>query len=263
MLRTLFCILVAGVWTSLMFPLAILSIIVTLRPGSSMWVARNLWSPVLLWAGGARLVVHGAENVDPERPTIYVSNHQSTIDIPALTMAVRVNFRYVAKHQLLYVPFVGWYLWLAGHILINRANRASAVASLDRAARKIRRGISIALYPEGTRSEGEILPFKKGPFALALEAGVAVCPVTIEGSGRLMPKNSWRITPGPIHVMIGAPISAAAFGPDDREGLSRAVRKVVIDQSLALGGRGGDRDQAIAPPGPPGQSPVPSAGERS
>ena len=247
MLRNFFCIFVAGLWTALLFPLTCVAMVITLDAGTSIWWARELWSPVLLWAGGAKLEVIGGENVDPARPTIYVSNHQSTIDIPTLFIALPVRLRYVAKKQLRYVPAIGWYLWLAGHILIDRSNHKNAIASLDEAGRRIRAGTSIIVYPEGTRSpDGRVLPFKKGLFALALMAGVAVCPVTIEGSGKLMPKNRWTITPGPIRVMIGQPIDASAYGEGERDRLMRDVRREIINQSLAMGGRGGDVDDAIA-----------------
>ncbi|MCY1041851.1 lysophospholipid acyltransferase family protein [Corallococcus sp. bb12-1] len=246
-MRKLWCILVATVWSAIMFFVSISAMILTLNPSRSVWVARRLWSPVLLWAGGARLEVFGAENVDPKRPTIYVANHQSTLDIPAHFISVPVDFRYVAKSQLRLVPFIGWYLWLAGHIFVNRSDRASAIESLERAARKVRKGTSIFLYPEGTRSEdGSVLPFKKGPFALALKARVPICPVTIEGSSTLMPKNSWNITPGPVRVKIGRPIDTTAFAENDREGLARAVREQIIADNLSLGGKGGDTEAAIA-----------------
>ncbi len=249
-MRKLFCIFVAAVWTLVCFPLAILAMVLTLNPANSVWVARELWSPVLLWAGGAKLEVLGKENVDPKRPTIYVANHQSTIDIPAHFLAVPVPFRYVAKSQLKWVPLIGWYLALAGHVFINRSNRSKAIASLDAAAAKIRGGVSIFLYPEGTRStDGRTLHYKKGPLGLALKARVPVCPVTIEGSGALMPKSTWNITPGPIRVKIGKPIDTTRFAEDDREGLARAVREVVIADSLSLGGKGGDVDDAVAAPG--------------
>lgn len=251
--RKLFCMFVAAVWTGILFPLTVLTVILTFGGDASVWICRRLWSPVLLWAGGARMVIHGQENVDPKRPTIYVANHQSTLDIPALFVAVPVPFRYVAKSQLLWVPFIGVYLWAAGHILINRSNRAAAIDSLKRAAQKIRGGTSIFLYPEGTRSpDGKILPFKKGPFALALEARVAICPVTIEGTASIMPKNSWNIVPGPVHVKIGKPIDTTGFDANDREGLARAIRDVIIAQSLELGGKGGDPEQAIAASGQEG-----------
>lgn len=254
-MRKLFCIVVAAVWSLVSFTLAILAMVLTLDPANSVWVARNIWSPVLLWAGGAKLEVLGGENVDPKRPTIYVANHQSAIDIPAHFMAVPIPFRYVAKSQLKWVPFIGWYLSLAGHIFVNRDNRSKAIASLDAAAAKIRGGKSIFLYPEGTRSpDGRILPFKKGPFALALKSRVPICPVTIEGSGKLMPKSTWNITPGPIRVKIGKPIDTTGFAENDREGLARAVRAVVIADSLSLGGLGGDMDDAVAAAGIGGRS---------
>src|SRR4051812_23103198 len=112
MIRNLFCILVAAVWTTLLIPIACLAIVVTLKPSSSIWIARRWWSPVLVWAGGGRLVVEGREHVDPTRPTIYISNHQSTIDIPVLFMSIPVDVRFVAKKQLGYVPMLGWYLHL-------------------------------------------------------------------------------------------------------------------------------------------------------
>jgi 1-acyl-sn-glycerol-3-phosphate acyltransferase len=249
MLRKLFCMFVAGASSAvLFFPTIVVAFV--FGGDASIWICRHLWSPILLWAGGARLVVHGQENVDPKRPTIYVSNHQSTLDIPAHFVTVPVNFRYVAKSQLLWVPFIGWYLWLAGHILVNRSNRTAAIESLKRAGQQIRNGTSIFLYPEGTRSpDGRILPFKKGPFALALEARVPICPVTIEGTGAIMPKNSWNIVPGPIHVKFGKPIDTTGFAADDREGLARVVRDVIIAQSLELGGKGGDPEAAVAAPG--------------
>ena len=254
-MRKLFCIVVAAVWSLISFVLAVLAMVLTLNPANSVWVARRIWSPVLLWAGGAKLEVIGGENVDPNRPTIYVANHQSTIDIPAHFMAVPVPFRYVAKSQLKWVPFIGWYLALAGHVFVNRDNRAKAIASLDAAAAKIRGGKSIFVYPEGTRSpDGRILPFKKGSFALALKSRVPICPVTIEGSGKLMPKSTWNITPGAIRVKIGKPIDTTGFAENDREGLARAVRAVVIADSLSLGGKGGDVDDAVAAAGVEGSS---------
>ncbi len=247
MIRNLFCIAVVFIWLALMFVLACLAMLVTFNADNSMWVARRLFSPVALRASGARLTVQGRHNVDPLRPTVYVSNHQSTADIPALLAALPVNIRFVAKEQLRWVPIIGWFLWLAGHIMVDRSNTRRAIASLDAASKKIRSGTSIIAFPEGTRSpDARILPFKKGPFALALQAGVSICPVTVEGSAKVMPKNSWKIRPGQIAVKIGEPIDASQYSQQDRETLMRQVRDVIISQSLELGGKGGDRDDVIA-----------------
>jgi 1-acyl-sn-glycerol-3-phosphate acyltransferase len=253
MLRNLFCQLVAAVWPAILFPFTILHGLLTWNSDNALWIPRHLWSPGLLWAGGGKLQVEGLENVDFRKPHVFVCNHQSTIDIPSLFMALPISFRWVAKSQLKWVPFIGWYLAATGHIFVNRSNRQKAIASLDKAAKKIRGGTNIIIFPEGTRSPDlRVQPFKKGPFALALHAGVPVVPVTIEGSGRLMPKNTWRITPGPIRVKVGKPIEVAPFAPDDRAGLARRVREVIIAQSLALGGLGGDLENAIAAAGKEG-----------
>ncbi len=266
MLRNLFCIFVAGAWVTVLFPFACLVMLLTLSAEPSFWMVRNLWAPVLLWAGGARLVVIGREHVDPRRPTLYISNHQSTIDVPCLSRALRANVRYVAKHQLKYVPVMGWYMWLTGFPFVDRGNRRSAVASLEKAGLRIRKGLSIVVYPEGTRSDdGRVLPFKKGPFMLALKAQVAICPVAIEGSGKLMPKNSWHITPGEIRVKVGAPIDVTGYTESDRERLMQDVRSQIIDLHRSIGGLGGDKDDAVAAaglegvgrgaaPGPPSRS---------
>ncbi|HMK72577.1 MAG TPA: lysophospholipid acyltransferase family protein [Myxococcaceae bacterium] len=250
MLRNLLCVLSVAVWTAVLFPVACLAMLVRLDPGASIWVARRLWAPLLLRVAGARLEVEGLDHVDPGRPVIYASNHQSTLDIPVLFVALPVDLRFVAKEQLRWVPLVGWYLQLAGHVIVDRGNRQRAIASLDRAAGQIlRRRISLIAFPEGTRSrDARILPFKHGPFGLALKAGVPVVPVTVEGSARVMPRRSWRITPGVVKVRIGAPVEASRFDADDRAGLARTVREAIVRANLDLGGRGGVREDSR--PGP-------------
>lgn len=247
MLRNLFCIFVAGFWTVVGFVGTILAMLFTFNRSASIKVVQRFWSPVLLWAGGARLEVQGLEKLDRAQPYVFVSNHQSTIDIPTLFMALEPwNTRFVSKKALMYVPLLGWYMWLAKFIFVDRGNHRSAIASLDKAGQQIRDGISIIVFAEGTRSEDlKVKPFKKGPFALAMKAGVPLVPVAIEGSGRLMPKNRWVITPGPIRVLVGAPIDPKPFG-DDREALIAAVRAQVVDQNVALGGLGGDKKDAVA-----------------
>lgn len=240
MLRNAFCVFIAIFWTALLFPVVSVVMLLTFDSSASMWVVKVAWSRVLLWAGGARLEVRGTENVPVGGPLIFVANHQSTIDIPTLFAAIPTDFRFVAKKALMYVPILGWYMWMAKFVFVNRSHRREAIASLEQAALRIRGGISIVMFPEGTRSESlRILPFKKGPFALAMRAGVPIVPVAIEGSGKLMPKNSWNITPGPIRVSIGRPIDPVQFG-DDRDRLLRVVRSAIIDLNLGLGGLGAD-----------------------
>jgi len=255
-LRNLLCMLSVALWTAVLFPVACLAMLVTLDAGTSIWVARRLWAPLLLRVAGARVEVEGRAHVAPGRPAIYACNHQSTLDIPVLFVALPANLRFVAKEQLRWVPLVGWYLQLAGHVIVDRGNRQRAIASLDRAAEQIlRRRISLIAFPEGTRSrDAYILPFKHGPFGLALKAGVPVVPVTIEGSARIMPRRSWRITPGVVKVRISAPIDVRRFDADDRVGLARVVRETIVQANLDLGGLGGVREEAR-----PAAAPSPTA----
>ncbi|MBX7096262.1 MAG: 1-acyl-sn-glycerol-3-phosphate acyltransferase [Myxococcaceae bacterium] len=252
-MRKWFCIFIAGFATLVFFPCTVIAMALTLRTSASMYVVQRWWSPVLLWAGGATLEVIGKENADPKRAAIYVCNHQSTLDIPAVFRGLwPVDFRFVVKQQLKYVPVLGWYLSLAGYPFVDRGNHAKAVASLAKAGRKIRNGTSVVVFAEGTRSDnGSILPFKKGPFALAMEAKVPVIPVTIEGTRHVMPKNSWDIVPGPVRIKVGQPIDIAQFD-GNRDALIRAVRDVIIAQSLELGGLGGDSNAAVAARGKEG-----------
>jgi 1-acyl-sn-glycerol-3-phosphate acyltransferase len=222
------------------FPIVCVLMLVHWSGSASMGYVKNVWARRMLWLPGATLKVDGLDNVDTSRSTVFVSNHQSTLDIPALFVALPVDFRFVAKKVLKYVPVTGWYMALAGFIFIDRGNRKQALQSIQDAARKIQKGTSIVIFPEGTRSEtGAILPFKKGPFALALQAGVPICPVAVEGSRHVMPKNSWDVVPGEIRVKIGAPIDPKPFG-DDRAALAKFVREKVIALHREIGGAGGD-----------------------
>jgi 1-acyl-sn-glycerol-3-phosphate acyltransferase len=251
MFRIFLSVFAVIVVTTALLPFAALAILITWDTSGATWFARRLWAPTLLWVAGTRVEVEGTEHVDPRRPTLYASNHQSSIDIPVLFVALPVNLRFIAKEQLRWVPLVGWYLQMAGHILVDRSNRARAIASLDRAAFEIaRRKISLIVFPEGTRSpDGRILPFKHGSFGLALKAAIPVVPVTLEGSSRVMPRRSWRIHPGLIRVRLGAPVEVAGFDVNDRSGLARVVREAVVAGSLALGGKGGVPADSAIPTG--------------
>lgn len=248
-MRKLWCIFVACAWTTVLFTPCLIGMLLTRSTSHSLWWVQKVWAPVLLWAGGAKVSVSGLEHLPRDRPVVLVCNHQSTLDIPAIFWALPIDFRFVSKRSLKYVPVLGWYMVLARFVFIDRGNKKSAIESLEQAGEKIRSGVSVVLFPEGTRSDtGAILPFKKGPFALAVKAGVPVVPITIEGTRLIMPKNSWDVVyaAAPVRVMVGKPIDPVPFG-EDREALMRAVRDVIIDQSVALGGLGGDKADAVAP----------------
>src|SRR4051812_14927995 len=183
---------------------------------AALAMARLFWARPLFWMAGARLLVDPLPDVDWKRPHIYAMNHQSTVDIPAAFAALPANLRFVAKHSLRHVPFVGWYMRMTGMVFVDRSNRARAVASLGRAGEQVRNGASLLVFPEGTRSrDRKIQAFKKGPFALALAARVPIVPVAVEASGLVLPANAWTFHPGTIRVKVGQPISTEGRSEDD------------------------------------------------
>jgi 1-acyl-sn-glycerol-3-phosphate acyltransferase len=196
--------------------------------GSALMPLARLWSWLVMRTCrvGYRVSRDPGAAIPPA--AIYIANHQSQFDIPALTLAMPVDFRMVAKRSLQYIPVFGWALWLAGFIFIDRSNRERAIRSLDRAAARLKRGTSVVIFAEGTRStDGELLPFKRGGFVLAIQAGVPIVPVTLHGGLAILPKGSLRLRPGTIEVHFGAPIDTRAYTYDTREALMARTRDAV------------------------------------
>ena len=214
----------------------------------SIWLARRMWAPAGLWLCGVRLEV-AAPHGFPEGPAIYASNHESAIDIWTLFRVIpRNGLRFVAKQELFRIPIFGWYLKLARFVPVDRGNRTRALASLQRAGRIVRGGTSLIVFPEGTRSpDGRVQPFKKGPFVVAMEAGVPIVPIAVSGAAALNPKGRLAVSPGLVRVAVGAPLTPRDFS--DKTALLREVRRRIIELHRALGGAGGDIDQAVAAAG--------------
>lgn len=184
-----------------------------------------LWSRFGLLFAGASLDVEGAELVPRDRPIIFMGNHQSNFDIMALFQAVPVRFNWLAKEELFRVPFFGTSMKSAGYIPINRGDGRDALRSLDRAAKLVRAGTSVAIFPEGTRSsDGMLLPFKRGGFILATKAGVTVVPFAISGSREVNPANRLFLRPGRIRIRFAPPIDCSGMGTREQENLMEQVR---------------------------------------
>lgn len=199
--------------------------------GRGLMPLARLWSRIILGVCRVRMKSSPDDRIrSTAEPAVYVANHQSLLDIPALVLAMPVDFRIVAKRSLLHVPVFGWALWLAGFIFIERNDRERAIRSLDRAATTIRNGTSIVVFAEGTRSpDGDLLPFKKGGFVLALKAGVPIIPVSLRGGHAVLPKGSMIVRPGEIAVRFGAPIDTAGYAMESKEALIDTVRTAIND----------------------------------
>lgn len=241
-----FCYL--GAWSVLWISVAL--VVSIFSSEAPLWLAKHVWAPPLVWASRGRLEVVPGAQLDPRGPYIFLMNHQSMLDIALAFAVAPVHLRFIAKKVLKSIPFLGWYMWRTKMIFVDRGNRTQALASLRQAGERIRAGASILAYPEGTRSDdGHILPFKKGPFVVAIEAGVPIVPLVVEGSNKVVPRGSPRMFPGDIKIKIGEPIPTAGLTQDQIEPLMRKVRDAVIDIHVEIGGKGGDKEQAIALPG--------------
>jgi 1-acyl-sn-glycerol-3-phosphate acyltransferase len=206
------------------------------KPGSIYDKVPRWWSTAVLWAVGVKVRVHGYENATSGEPHIFVSNHVSWFDIPSLAK-VLPRYKFVAKAELFKVPIFGPAMRAAGMIEIQRENRKAAFGAYDVAAERIRAGNSVVVFPEGTRGqEYPLRPFKKGPFVLAIAAGVPIVPIIVHGTIEIMPRGSLWARPGTIDIHLLEPVSTAAVDYDHRETLMRIVRTRMADAMRKLYG---------------------------
>ncbi|PIU44859.1 MAG: 1-acyl-sn-glycerol-3-phosphate acyltransferase [Ignavibacteriales bacterium CG07_land_8_20_14_0_80_59_12] len=213
-------------------PVAVIAIVapaVTRRTEIFDWCARA-WSRMVLFTSGVRVRTKGTENIVPGRPYVYVSNHASLFDIPAVLAGIPDAVHFVYKKELQKVVFLGWALKASTYIPVVRERGREAARSIEEAARRIREGMSVILFAEGTRSpDGRVQPFKRGAFSLAAHAGVPIIPVTINGSEHVLPKRHLAIRPGTIELVVEPPIPTE--GMDTREGETHLMEQV---QSIIL-----------------------------
>jgi 1-acyl-sn-glycerol-3-phosphate acyltransferase len=187
-----------------------------------------LWARVALWAALVRLRVEGRDRVPRGVPVVFMSNHESWLDIPVLLVAIPGQVRFLAKKSLFSVPFLGWAMRAMGFIPVDRENRRTAIRSFETAAARIRAGRSVLVFPEETRTtDGELLPFQRGGFLIALKAGLPIVPIGLEGARRAMPKHSYLLRPGRITARFGDPIPTAGRGVTAKAELMEEVRRAI------------------------------------
>jgi 1-acyl-sn-glycerol-3-phosphate acyltransferase len=189
----------------------------------------NLWSKVMLFICATKVEVIGGKNILHGTPQVLMANHQSDFDILITLAHVPGQFRWIAKKELFTIPIFGQAMRSAGYIEIDRQNHEKAMQSLDLAALRIRQGKSVMTFPEGTRSRnGEIKAFKQGTFYLAIQSGAPIVPISIIGSGEIMPKRSLKVKPGRVKLVIDKPIDTKDYTLENRQELIERVRQVII-----------------------------------
>ncbi|MGD1972210.1 MAG: lysophospholipid acyltransferase family protein, partial [Desulfobacterales bacterium] len=235
MIRTLYI----SIWVVLAtFVLGVTVIVLSffVKSGNPMHKIARFWGRSILVVSRIKVNVEGPSGMDFQRPYIYMPNHQSNFDIPVLLGHLKVQFRWLAKMELFKIPIFGRAMRKAGYISIDRNDRRSAINSLKAAAEKIKNGVSVLIFPEGTRSrDGKIRPFKKGGFVMAIESGVPIVPVVISGTREIMTKGKFRVNPGQIHMRILAPIDTSTYTRKTKEVLMERVRRVICEHFESSG----------------------------
>jgi len=184
----------------------------------------RVWANGVLFIYGIKVNVSGAENIIPGTGKVYISNHASYLDIFVQLAKMPDNVRMIYKKEINRVPLLGWAMLAAGFISIDRKNTRKAMSSLDKAAEKIKKGLSIVIYPEGTRTrDGNVGEFKRGMFYLAEKSEADIIPVSLSNSFQLMPGGSVKVKPGTINMVIGKPLK---YKKD--KGFLNEIRDIVI-----------------------------------
>jgi 1-acyl-sn-glycerol-3-phosphate acyltransferase len=182
------------------------------RTGNTFRSVPRAWCRFILWLFNIRVHTTGVEHLDRQASYVYVANHASAFDIPAVLVGIPDEVNLVFKQELTYVPVWGWALRWGPFIMIDRAKARDAMQSLERAADTIRKGTSVLLFAEGTRTrDGKLQPFKRGAFAIASRAGKPIVPVTINHTFGILPKGSLNVQATDIELVVERPIDTTGY----------------------------------------------------
>ena len=172
---------------------------------------------------------------DPRRPYVVVSNHESFVDI-LLISHLPWEMKWLSKAELFRVPILGWDMWLAGDIPVQRGEGRSAVRALQQCRDVLNKRVSVIIFPEGTRATtGEMLPFKDGAFRLAIEVGVPVLPLALKGTATALAKHDWRVGRSIAEVRVLAPVETTGMSVKQSKELRDRVRAMIADARAEMG----------------------------
>ena len=225
--RTVFFLIPAiSVYTVVLGTLSLTSSLFQKTGYFAHWCART-WSRLILVTTGVRVETSGLERLEPGRTYVFVSNHQSIYDIPILFWSLPYQLRIIAKESLGRFPFLGWHLSRTGHMLVDRS-RPDRTKIFGWASRLTANGLSLIVFPEGTRSrDGRVARFKGGSFYLALEAGLPVVPIAVVGSRHVMLKDRLATYPGDVKLVVHEPIETRDLAGSDPREFAERVRRII------------------------------------
>lgn len=197
-----------------------------------------LWARAIIWINPFwKCSWHGLENIDQDQTYVIVSNHQSYGDILML-FGLGVPFRWVAKKNLFYIPFLGWAMSLAGYIRLERGNLASIRKCVEESVTLLKGGISVLMFPEGTRSrDGRIGKFKNGAFRMAIQSQRPILPVIVTGTRDAIPRGTWVFNyQVKAQILVKPPIEVSSYSLKDVDRLRDKVRNIIVEGKEELEG---------------------------
>jgi 1-acyl-sn-glycerol-3-phosphate acyltransferase len=241
-LRSLLIWTSIAVGTSAMYvaalPIFLLSAPFDRRRRFGHWYASKWGRLILKLNNRWRTEVLGQERLPKDRPVVLIANHQGMGDI-MMAFCLDQHFKWISKKANFYVPFMGWFMYHAGYIPVVRGRRESIACCMARAREYLGMGVSVLFFPEGTRSlDGNVKPFKRGAFSLALEAGVDILPMAISGTLHALPKGTWKFSDERVtmRILIGEPIKTAGLHEGDVDRLIELSRERVVELKDTLDG---------------------------
>ncbi len=185
----------------------------------------RIWAKIFCFLTFVRVKVSGLEKLNPQQSYVFLLNHQSMFDIFAVYGWLPVIFKWMIKAEIRKIPFIGKACESAGHVFINRSSPIAAKQSLERAEAQLKNGVSLVIFPEGTRTKtGEIGVFKRGAFRVATDLSLPIVPVTIRGSFERLHYDSVQIIPGTIEMIVHEPIETTTYLPDNSSELIQKTR---------------------------------------
>lgn len=209
--------------------LSVITIVMSSIFGGRFWgyYPPMLWARIMAWVTPVSVTVKGRENVEKGKSYVFVANHQGAYDIFAVYGFLGHNFKWMMKKSLEKIPFIGFACKSAGHIFVDKSSPGAVHATMVKAEKQLAGGMSVVVFPEGTRTKnGKLGTFKRGAFMLATEFGLPVVPITIDGSYRILPTGEKLPRPGHITLTIHKPIEAVD-GTHDLQTLMRESREAI------------------------------------
>ncbi|MGO9316468.1 MAG: lysophospholipid acyltransferase family protein [Terracidiphilus sp.] len=198
------------------------------KKGNAQHLVARIWARACIWVSGSMLKVIGAENLLGRRPAVYASNHTSYMDVPVIFAALPFQFRILAWKALWPIPFIGWYLNRSGQLPIDTRNPRASLSSMGMAARALRSGMPLFLFPEGKRTlDGRLQPFLPGAAYLAIRSQVPLVPIALSGVYELLPVHTHHFFPGQLTVRIGQPIETMSMTMQQVDELTARLRAAI------------------------------------